>query len=148
MEKISNYLTILLKVTFVAGILVTIFLRNILEYKFMYYFVSDIRYYWGCIILISISGLCAVYIIFQLIKIMDTISNKNPFIKKNVDCLKKIAFTSFIISLCFAILMILRASIFTFAISYTFFIAGLSFLVFSGIIDKGITYKDENDLTV
>lgn len=149
MENLSNILKVLLRLTFVMGVFVTLFLSVILKRYFDGYLWDNNQVYWGYLILLTPCGICSLNILWQLSCMMQTIHNKNPFIQKNVVCLKRIAFSSFGISLLFLLLMLLvEVTALTFAISYIFVIAGFSFLVFGWLIQKAMEYKDENDLTV
>lgn len=148
LDKIANKLTICLKITLVLALVITFFLSFILKNYFTRYFIYDKTYYYATVVFITISGISSSNILLQLIKIMETISCSNPFVNKNAVCLKRIAYSSLAISACFFALLFFRATMLTFMISYVFLIAFFSCLVFSGLFQKAVDYKDENDLTI
>ncbi len=148
LESLSKALRLCLQLTFVIGLLVTIFLGFILKQYFGWYFWNNTRYYWACVVLLTPCGLCSLSILWQLIGLLETIHNKNPFVLKNVMGLKRIAVSSFIISFMFFTLLVFQATMLTFAIGYIFLIAGFLFVVVAGIFKKAVEYKDENDLTI
>ncbi len=148
LEGLSKALRICLQITFVIGLFVTVFLSFILKRYFGWYFYHNSIYYWACVVLITPCGICTLCIIWQLISMLKTIHNKNPFVQKNVTGLRRIAISSFIISLMFFVLMYFNPTMLTFAIGYIFLIAGFLFIVMAGLFKKAVEYKDENDLTI
>jgi hypothetical protein len=99
------------------------------------------------VILIT-SGLCALYILWQLKTMFKTLLGGNPFIAQNVSCLRKCAVASFLIALIYTIKMF-----FWFSISHAVFIvifalAGLFCLTLKDVFKQAIAYKEENDWTV
>lgn len=147
-ERLSTFLKICLRVTFVIGIFVTIFLSYILKHYFWWYFLNDQKYYLACVVIISVCGACTLNILWQLIYVMSTIQNNNPFTDKNVLCLKFISYSCFIISVLFLVLLFFRVSLFVFIISYIFIIVGLCCILLSWLFKKTVEFKTENDLTV
>lgn len=148
LENLSKVVKVCLRITFVLGLFVTIFLSVILKKYFNWYFGNNTTYYWAYIAILTPCGVCSLNILWQLSCIMDTIHNKNPFIIKNVICLKRIALSSFGIAILFFILLFFQATVLTFVIAYIFLIAGISSLVFGGLFQKAVDYKNENDLTI
>jgi hypothetical protein len=147
LERLSRALRVCMQVTFAAGLLITVFLSVIMEKFFAYYF-SSARYYWACVVLLTLSGVCSLNILWQLIKLLKTVNNKNPFVRENAMRLNRVAASAFVISGLFLALMYFRISVFVFGIGYVFLIAGFFCLVLSGLFKKAVDYKDENDLTV
>lgn len=148
LEKLSKMLKVCLQVTFVIGLFITLFLGIILKQYFDWYIIYNSQYYWACVILVTPCGLSSLNILWQLIRLLETIHHKNPFVNKNVIGLKRIAVSSFVISIMFFILMFAQATVLTFAISYIFLIAGFCFIVLAGLFQKAVEYKDENDMTI
>ncbi len=148
LESLSKIIKVCLQVTFFAGVLVTVFLSPLLKYYFGWYFFDDVKYYWACLVLLTPCGLCSLNILWQLIRLFETIHNKNPFVRKNVVGLRRIALSSFGIAAMFFALMFFRATMLTFAMGYVFLIAGFSFVVLAGLFKKAVEFKDENDLTI
>lgn len=148
LEILSKTLRVCLQITFVAGLAVTAFLWLIMREWFYWYFWNDERYYRACVLLITPCGISSLYILWQLIRLLKSISHRNPFVQANVNGLKRIAISSFIISALFALLLYFRATVLTFGIAYIFLIAGFCFIVLAGLFQRAVAYKDENDLTI
>ncbi len=148
LESLSKILKVCLQITFIAGLLITVFLSFILKKYLSWHFWNNSRYYWACIVLLTPCGICSLNILWQLIGLLKTIHNKNPFICKNVTALKRIAISSFIISFMFFALLFFQVTTFTFTLGYVFLIAGFSFTVLTELFQKAVQYKDENDLTI
>jgi hypothetical protein len=148
LEALSKALRVCLQVTFAAGAVITALLWLILRSWFGWYFWNDQPYYIASVALLTPCGLCALYILWQLIALLKTIDRKNPFVRGNVRGLKRIAGSSFCISVLFVVLGVFRATVLTFGIAYIFLIAGLCCVLFAGLFQKAVEYKDENDLTV
>ncbi len=148
MERLSKLLTICLQVTFGIGLLVTLFLSILLRRYFGWYFWGNPVYYWACVVLLTPCGLCCLNILWQLIVLLKTIHVKDPFVPKNVTGLKRIAYSAFIISAMFFMLLCVQATMLTFAIGYIFLIAGFLFIVMAQLFQKAVAFKSENDLTI
>ncbi len=148
LENLSKVLKVCLQVTFIIGLLVTAFLSIILKRYFGWYFVENSQYYWACVVLLTPSGLSSLNILWQLIVLLETICNKNPFLQKNVTAFKRVAVSSFIISAMFFALLFFQATMLTFVVGYIFLIAGFSFTILAKLFQKAVDYKDENDLTI
>ena len=103
------------------------------------------------------SGLCALYIVWQLKKMFATIALGNPFVVANITCLRKCAVASFLLSIIF--LAFFLAIIFftseTLLVIITvgllviiFGILGLFCLTLKDLFKQAVSYKQENDWTV
>lgn len=105
-------------------------------------------YYYQQLVIFFIAGVLAVLIIGELRKMFRSVLNEDCFIKENVISLQKMGTYSLFISL----VCLVRACIhFTLAICVVilvFIIAGLFSKVLSGVFDKAVAYKLENDLTI
>lgn len=98
-------------------------------------------------ILVS-SGICAIYILFQLKIIFKTLVAGNPFVHKNVSCLRKCGVAGLLI----AIIYMIRISFWFTAGSVIIIILctllGLFCLTLKDVFKQAIHYKEENDWTV
>jgi hypothetical protein len=148
LETLSKALRICLQITFAAGVVITALLWYLLRAWFGWYYWNNESYYVASVILLTPCGLCSLYILWQLIALLKTIDRKNPFARGNVRGLRRIAGSSFVISLLFLVLGIFHATVLTFGIAYIFLIAGFCFVILAGIFRKAVAFKDENDLTV
>jgi len=150
-QKFTHRLTkALVEIMFYGGILVCISLP-------LPFFRSPLSFWIGhphpdtmikhLAILIS-SGICAIYILYQLKIIFKTLVKGNPFIGENVSCLRKCGVASFLI----AIIFIIRISFWLTAGSVIIVILctllGLFSLTLKDVFKQAILYKEENDWTV
>jgi hypothetical protein len=148
LTALSKALRICLQFTFIAGAAVTAMLWWILRAWFGDYFGEDPVYYYASVSILTPCGVCTLYILWQLIGLLKTIGQKNPFVRRNARGLQKIAASSFIIALLFVVLLFFHTTVLTAGIAYIFLIAGFCFIVLAGLFRRAVEYKDENDLTV
>lgn len=148
LEKLSKALRVCLQITFAGGLVTTALIWLILRKWFSWYFWNDATYYYACVTIFSACGLCALYILWQLIGLLKTIDRHDPFIEANVRGLRRIAYCAWVIAALFAVMMFFRATILTFAIAYIFLLAGFCFIVLAGLFRRAVKFKTENDLTI
>ncbi len=113
-------------------------------------------------VMLILSGIIALLIIYQFIKIFQNIKNNVLFSKDNSNCLNIIGNSSLIISVVFTIISILVFFlmykieerfihfVFTFAIilAVVFVAFGVGMKILNEIYKKAIEYKEENDLLI
>jgi hypothetical protein len=99
------------------------------------------------VVLLS-SGACAVYIMFQLKQMFKTLLSGNPFVRQNVNCLRKCAVASAIIALIFLIRMFMWFTIAASIIVIVFFMLSLFCLTLKDLFKQAVLYKEETDWTV
>lgn len=100
------------------------------------------------IVVLVLSGLCAVYILRQLKTIFKTLLGGNPFVPQNVTCLRKCAVASFLIALICIAKIIFLFTIASAVIGIIFSLLGLFCLTLKDVFKQAIAYKEENDWTV
>lgn len=107
-------------------------------------------------------GICCVFlIVFNLIKVLNSLVNSNPFVASNVIILKRISMQCFAIALCYIINFIFNSNLKEFQFIYVdnggvhtdmefiiFIFAGCFIYILSKVFKQAIDYKDENDFTV
>jgi len=99
-------------------------------------------------VILFASGICALYILWQLKAMFKTLLGGNPFIGANVSCLRKCAVASFLIAIIFAVKSFFWFSVMTTAAVVIFALLGLFCLTLKDIFKQAIAYKEENDWTV
>jgi len=99
-------------------------------------------------IIIVLSGLCAVYVLWQLKAIFKTLLAGNPFVDANIVCLRKCSVASFIIAIIYIVKTIFWFSIMTSVVVLIFSLLGLFCLTLKDVFKQAIAYKEENDWTV
>ena len=95
-----------------------------------------------------LSGIFAIYILFNLKQMFKTLLSGNPFVEKNIACFRKIAVSCFIIALIYTIKICFLYSLATFVIILVFTIGCLFCLTLKDIFKQAIYYKEEHDWTV
>jgi len=99
------------------------------------------------IVLVS-SGLCSVFILWQLKAMFKTLLNGNPFIGANVSCLRKCSVASFLIAIIYIAKVFFMFSVMTSVVVIIFSLLGLFCLTLKDVFKQAIAYKEENDWTV
>ena len=94
------------------------------------------------------SGLCVLYILFQLKQMFRTLLGGNPFVPGNVSCFRRMAVACALISIIFFVKGILMFTLTTLVIILMFLVACLFCLTLKDIFKQAVSYKEENDLTV
>lgn len=107
-----------------------------------------------------ITGLMAIFIIYQFIKIFQKLKENELFIKENTNRLDIITKTSILMGFLYFIVMLgilfnfanITESfifiLFLFIFSIIFFTAGIGIKILNEIYKKAIDYKEENELTI
>jgi len=143
-----HYLTkILVDIMFYCGILCCIALPFVMPALAGYFGYDSAVVPPFTVILLS-SGLCALYILWQLKAIFRTLLSGNPFIGANVSCLRKCSVASFLIAMIYAVKIIFWFSIMTLVVAIMFSLLGLFCLTLKDVFKQAVAYKEENDWTV
>lgn len=146
-DKLTLFTKFLLDFMFYAGIVVIVTLPLSFKFygRFNTYFAEN--YYSLCVIFF-LSGIFAVLILQQLRRMFGTVLNDDCFVRENVASLEKMSIYSFFIAVITACRLFIYLTPAVFIIILVFVIAGLFSKVLSGVFDKAVTYKQENDLTI
>lgn len=143
-----HYLTkILVDIMFYGGILCCIAVPFLLPSiaGFFSYSMDMIKTYTA---ILMFSGLCSLYILWQLKAIFKTLLSGNPFIEKNVGCLRRCSVASFLISTIYLIKISIWFTIASSVIVIIFTLLGLFCLTLKDVFKQAVSYKEENDWTV
>ena len=95
-----------------------------------------------------ISGICAVYIFYNLKQMFKTLLGGNPFVEENVSAFRKIAAACLIIAAIYAVKTFAMFSLATPLIVLVFVIGSLFCLTLKDIFKQAVYYKEENDGTI
>jgi hypothetical protein len=119
-----------------------------LTYKFasIYPFINSIAL--PIMTVLMISGIMAIYILWELRRIFKSIVNTSPFNLQNVSILRRISMAAFIISAAFIAKCFFWFTLATVIIVIIFAIAALFCLVLADVFTQAVRYKEEVDLTV
>lgn len=146
-NKLTSFTKILLDFMYYAGLVITIFVPIIIKFYGNYnsYFANNTVY---LSIIFIFSGAFAVLIIRELRKMFRSVLLDDCFIPENVSSLKRMGTYSFCIAAITSCRLFLYLTPAVLIVILVFVIAGLFSKVLSGVFDKAVTYKLENDLTI
>jgi len=147
-NRFRHYLTkILVDMMFYGGIAACIALPFILPRLMELTGVSTQFRVQYTVVLLS-SGVCAVYIMYQLKRMFKTLVSGNPFVAKNVTCLRQCAVASALIAGIFLVRLILWFTIAGAVVVVIFFMLSLFCLTLKDLFKQAVIYKEETDWTV
>ena len=140
-----HYLTkVLVDVMFYGGILCCIAVPFVMPYAAAYLGYSrEIVSQYSLILILS--GLCALYILWQFKKMFKTLLGGNPFTGKNVSCLRKCSVASFLIAIIYLVKICIWFTIASSIIVIIFALLGLFCLTLKDVFKQAVYYKEEND---
>ncbi|MCG1013323.1 DUF2975 domain-containing protein [Tepidanaerobacter sp. GT38] len=149
---VLNVLIVFGVVAFVSLVMSTLATTDISE--------TNGKYLVNCILLFTGTS-SLVFILYSLRKILKSVINEGPFNMGIVKCLKNIATSSFIITICylvnffynnqfknFSLISIDSKGIHTDTEFLIFFFAGCFVLILAQIYKQAVEVKEENDFTV
>ena len=147
-DSISGYIKILLQLIFIFGTTVVIFLPFVTHYYIKFLRLDLQIYYTSVLVLLYLSGIPALAIIYQFIKLFDSLKKETPFIQENVKYLKRASYCAFVISLEYIAGIYVFHSIFALIITGIFAIAWLGLYILAELFKQAIQFKEENELTI
>lgn len=100
------------------------------------------------VITIFLSGLCCVYILYNLKQLYRSLLVGNPFVDKNVGYLRKMAVACMCVSIIYLLKCFIVFTIATVVIAVVFIIGCLFCLTLKDLFKQAINYKTENELTI
>lgn len=145
-NSLSNFIEICLKIIFVIGILMYITLPFLLNMYIKLF--NPVLNATAALIMLYVSGIPALIIVYEFIKMFGTLKRDNPFVMENVKCLEIVSKCSLIISITYTIGMFFIVSVFEIIAIAIFIIAWLGTYVLAELLRKAVEYKEENDLTI
>lgn len=146
-KSISTLIKIFLQVLIGIGLIVLILLPLLLQ-KYIQYINPTLDYY-SALVLLYVSGVPAIIIVYEFIKLFSSLKEDNPFVESNIKALRISSICSIVIAIEYGGGMFLVTnSIFGIIIVGVFIIAWLGLYILSELLQKAIEYKEENDLTI
>ena len=144
---LSKFTKFCLDFMFYSGILVTVTVP--VTFRFLKEYVPNIgQYYVAMCIIFMVCGVLALWIVYYLRKIFDTILKEDCFVEENVTALKRMGVASFLISAVFLLRLFVAVTSGALVVILVFFIAGLFSLVLAQVFAQAVYYKQENDFTI
>lgn len=148
-KKLYVFVEVLLYVIGLIGVVSLFFLPRITkEYLFLFgndYSESLSPY---LLSLLYITGILAILVVWELIKIFRTLNTGNPFLLKNSYSFQRISIYVFVVALAYVSKIVLLNSILTVILVLILFIASLFSFILSQVFKQAVEYKQEIDLTV
>ena len=146
--NITRFTKAVLDIMFVLGILITATLPFLLKTYGKYVEPGIEKYIWQNSVVLGLCGIFSLMIVWELRKMFKTVIADDCFVRNNVTSLKKMSIYSVGIVFFMAVKCLFNITLATMAIMMVFIIAGLFSRVLAQVIDKAVTYKLENDLTI
>ena len=97
---------------------------------------------------LTLAGICAVYILFNIKKMYKTLLEGSPFVEENVTAFRRMAVAAILICIIFVVQSVLAFTLGSMTIALIFAIACLFCLTLKDLFKQAINYKTENDLTI
>ena len=142
---ISKIIYIILFIIFIFGTIGVFFVPSLYNLFSDYNFNNQSTSYK---IAFYICGIISLFIIYEMIKIFNTINKESPFKRSTEISLKLIAVSFMLLSVIVAIKTIFITTILSISIALLTFIVSLCFYVLSQLFKTAIEYKDEIDSTI
>lgn len=146
--KINKFTKGLLDFMFYTGILVLATVPVWLKLAGRFYSSELRENYWFMLLTFAASGICGIFIVNELRKMMRTVLAQNCFVRPNVKSLRKMSGLSFAIAVFFVLKCVFVLTPATLIIVLVFLVAGLFSIVLSCVFAEAIDYKEENELTI
>ncbi len=102
----------------------------------------------GTIVIILLSGIIALFVIWELRKILNGVVIGNPFKEEIVDSLRKISLASLALSIIYAIYTMIFIQLWPLIICVIFSVITLVLLTLKDVFKQAVLYKEEIDWTV
>lgn len=148
-KSITHYIAkIVIDVLFFLSIICVALVPVFSRWLFGWINYPDSSYLQAFTVILFLSGLCCVYILFNLKSMYRSLLSGNPFIDKNVCHLRKIAVSCTIISIIYIIKCFFMFTLATVVIAAVFMIGCLFCLTLKDLFKQAINYKAENELTI
>ena len=143
-----HYLTkLLVDIMFFGGVVACAVLPFALPWLIEFTGTSP-EFRWTYTIIFLSSGMCAVYIMYQLKCMFKTLVGGNPFVVQNVSSLRKCAVASAVIGVIYLVRLFMWFTIAAPVIVLIFFLLSLFCLTLKDLFKQAVTYKEEADWTV
>lgn len=139
---------LILQLMFIGGIIIFITLPFCLKWYLEFSESYSSGYFYKSLVILYLSGILALIVLFQSIKLLKNVDKESPFISENLKILNIIGICSLLIAVIYVFAIFVIKSVFTIILFMTFTILGFMSIILSGIFKKAIEYKEENDLTI
>ena len=147
-KSVSNFIKIMLEIAMCLGGIMFIFLPFVLSLYIKEFRRDLLDYYFYCLGLLYISAIPMFILVWQFIKIFNTLKLNTPFIKDNVKYLKTASIQCGIIAAEYLLGIYFLRSVFALVIIGVFAVGWIGLYVLSELFKQAVEFKEENDLTI
>ncbi len=149
-RRLSCLLRRLLEFALLAGIPLTLGTPLLLKdyYRIVFWMASRQSSSLFMIVLLMSTGMLLLVIVWEARKMLVSVDKNQPFVRANVQSLKRIALSALLIAGAYIIKSFLFPTFLTIVIALMTFVVGLFVSVMAQLFEQAVTVKEENDLTV
>ncbi len=145
-KKLKNVTKLIVSFMFYFGIGVTLTVPLWSEYFYALVGLEQ-KYNNFMNFMLLISGMCAIYILYNLKSIYKTLDS-DPFVEKNTTYLLNMGRVCFVISLIYIVKIFFIPTFATVIIITVFGMAGLFCLTLKDLFSKAVEFKQDSDMTI
>ena len=148
-KSITHYISkIAIDILFYSSIVCVVLSPIFSRWLFGWINYSDSDYLVAFSVIIFLSGMCCSYILFNLKQMYKSLLVGNPFVDDNVNHLRKIAVSCFLIAIMYVIKCFFMLTFATIVIAAVFIVGCMFCLTLKDLFKQAINYKTENELTI
>ena len=148
-KSITHYISkIAIDILFYSSIVCVVLSPIFSRWLFGWINYSDSDYLVVFSVIIFLSGMCCSYILFNLKQMYKSLLVGNPFVDDNVNHLRKIAVSCFLIAIMYVIKCFFMLTFSTIVIAAVFIVGCMFCLTLKDLFKQAINYKTENELTI
>ena len=148
-KSITHYISkIAIDILFYSSIVCVVLSPIFSRWLFGWINYSDSDYLVAFSVIIFLSGMCCSYILFNLKQMYKSLLVGNPFVDDNVNHLRKIAVSCFLIAIMYVIKCFFMLTFATIVIAAVFVVGCMFCLTLKDLFKQAINYKTENELTI
>lgn len=147
-EKLATIVKYILEFILVGVSVLVLGLPIILKICFDHYSWTVGENYWFLLVFLWITGVLYFGVVYELRKMVVRLIHRAPFMRENVDSLKRIAVLALSISAMYVIKIVFYISFLTVIVTMMAVLIGLFALILAEVFRQAIEVKEENDLTI
>lgn len=147
-EKLAAVVKYILEFILVGVVVMVLGLPIILKICFDDYSWTAGENYWFLLVFLWITGVLYFGVVYELRKMVVRLIHREPFMRENVDSLKRIAVLALLISAMYVIKIVFYISFLTVIVTMMAVLIGLFALILAEVFRQAIEVKEENDLTI
>jgi hypothetical protein len=147
-RSLSHIVKWILDLVLLGGLVIFITLPFTLRWYMDVLYETSSENYHFLLVFLYTTGLACLLLVNELRKIFKNLNLRNPFVRSNVQSLKRIGLACFFIAAAYFVKIFFYNSVLTVIIAMVFIIGGLFAVVLAEVFEQAIAVKEENDLTI